>query len=488
MSTLAGSAVRILWYRRLAWLLLAVAAMRGLQVLASDPLLAIANNYDTIRVQSCIEAWPVRDAAIHPATRSPEAPFERYRFSDIGGTCFMTSEAVFAWLAWPGMWVEQSLTDDRSFSIRWKGALQFGMWLVIATWVTRRLLALDRSDLAAGHSAVAAAVVVDPGNVLYFNTFYTESAAVVFLYALLAGCLVALAPGGRARSWSDLAIGLAAVLLALSKIQHLFVPVVTVVCVALVAWLCRVDRRKLLLIIAVAALLGSSIQWLHMNSAGNESIRSANLVDTLFTALLPNASHPDDMLAELGLPATCIEQSGSSWYSPGMSERKLCPEVFALRQPDLIAAALRDPFMLGRALMGGANRAGAWIPAGLGVVAGQDSMGLPASIPSWSRLYEKLGPRALGALICALPVLALVLVCVRRSPAQAPVNAVLLTVGVLPLFVLATAILGDGYVDVPKHFQLGFATLTAAIVMLACLSLDRLIRRFEDRRTVQPMQ
>jgi hypothetical protein len=483
-SATVESGVRAAWYRRLAWLLLGLALLRGLQVLASDPLLAIANNYDTIRVQSCIEAWPVRDASIHPTTRSPAAPFERYRFTDIGGTCFMTSEALFAWLAWPGMWLEQSLTEDRSFSIRWKGSLQFGLWLALAIGCTRRLLALDRSDLAAGHAAVAAVAFVDPGNLLYFNTFYTESSAVLFLYALLAGCVVTMAQNGRARPWRDLAIGLAAMLLALAKIQHLFVPLVTVLCVALVAWLCRLDRRRLLLVVTLGALLGSSAQWLHMNSAGNDSIRSANLVDTLFTALLPNASQPEAMLSELGLPATCIEQSGSSWYSPGMSDRKLCPEVFALRQPGLIAAAVRDPLMLGRALVGGAKRADAWIPAGLGVVEGQDSMGLPASIPSWSRVHAKAGPLVRCALICVLPVLALVLVCARRSSTQAPANAVLLVLCVLPLVVLTTAILGDGYVDVPKHFQLGFASLTAAVVVLACLALDRVLRGIESRRAM----
>ena len=472
-----------IWYRHLAWWLLALAVMRGLQVLASDPMLAIANNYDMIRVQACVDAWPVRDGTIPPAANSPAAPLERFRFVDgVDAPCFMTSEALFAWVAWPGMWMEQALRADRTFSIRWKGALQFSLWIAIAAWCTRRLLALQRSDLAAGHAVVAAVAVVDPANLLYFNTFYAESSAVLFLYAVLAGILVAVAEGGVTRRWLIVAIGVAAILLALTKIQHLLVPLVVFVCVVVATAIGRLRLRLLSGVLAAGALLGVSAQWLHMNAESNGSNRSANLVDTLFTALLPNSGEPEVLLSRLGLPASCTEQSGSSWYSPGMVSRTLCPEVFALDQVDLIVAALRDPAMGGRTMLAGMDHARSWIPEGIGVMEGGDFARLPATVPSLSPAIAAVSPSALLALICILPAVSLVLVALRRSADQVPANAVVLALGVLPLCIYVTAVLGDGYVDLSKHFHLGISALVAALVVMACLLFDRVFRRLDGRR------
>jgi hypothetical protein len=77
----APETARSIWYRRAAWLLLALALLRGLQVVAGDPLLAVANNYDMIRVQACIDAWPAR---MRPFPRRPTAPTRLW--NDIGSS------------------------------------------------------------------------------------------------------------------------------------------------------------------------------------------------------------------------------------------------------------------------------------------------------------------------------------------------------------------------------------------------------------------
>ena len=47
--------------------LLALAVWRLAAILAAQPMLAVANNYDMIRVQACIDAYPVRAASISEA-------------------------------------------------------------------------------------------------------------------------------------------------------------------------------------------------------------------------------------------------------------------------------------------------------------------------------------------------------------------------------------------------------------------------------------
>ncbi len=465
---------RGIWFRRLTWLLIAVAIVRGLLIVASDPLLAVANNYDQIRVQACLGAFPDRDATIVPAANSPQAPYERFRFMpEVEAPCFLSSELLFAWAAWPAMQVERHLRADHSFSVRWKGGLQFVVWLLLAVGCTRRLISLDRADLALGHAIVCAVVVSDPGNFLYFNTFYAESSAILFCYALLVGVLVVLANPQSSSRPMLLAIMVAAFFLATAKIQHLIVPMIILLSVAFCEFAMRKPPKTLLFALAIGAAAGAGAQAVHMSTASNESIRSANLVDTLFMAMLPNASDPEILLAQLGLPDQCIEQSGRNWYSPGMVSRQHCPQVFELQQSDLLLASLRDPAMVARVMQEGATHAIPWIPAQLGLVEGENHGGLPSTVPSWNRLTAFVGPASLG-LLAGLPVFAIALVMLRRSAGQLAANAVLLSVSILPLLVFTTSVFGDGYVELSKHNQLGTACLLAALTIIVCLLIQRI--------------
>jgi hypothetical protein len=93
--------------------LLAIGTFRASNLVTADPLLAVANNYDMVRVQACINAYPIRDAAIPPKANSFLAPLSRYRFIDgVDATCFITSEDLFAFAALPGMWLESQVSAD----------------------------------------------------------------------------------------------------------------------------------------------------------------------------------------------------------------------------------------------------------------------------------------------------------------------------------------------------------------------------------------
>jgi hypothetical protein len=470
-------------YGRLAWLLMGLMLVRGWLVLAADPLLAVANNYDMIRVQACIDAFPDRPDSVAPASNSPAAPFSRFRFTGgVGASCFLTSEALFAWAAWPGMWLEQALRSDHSFSIRWKGGVQLMAWVALAVWCTRRLIHSGRRDLAAGHAAVCAIAVMDPGNTLYLNTFYSEASALLFLYAMLALMLVAFAAQRARGRGLPIALALSALLLMTSKFQHVLLPLIVLLAVLVAAGNARGTARPVALALLAGLSVGLLVQWMHRNAADNESIRHANVVDTLFTALLPNARDPAALLEDLGLPQDCLQQSGSSWYTPGMSERTLCPQVFAIDQRDLLRAALSDPAMSTRALIGGIAQMAPWIPGHLGVVEDQAFSGLPESVPSWSRVVDALGAKALGAWLFGLPMVALGLVLFRRSASQVAANVVVLAVSALPLCVLGAAVFGDGYADLARHTQLGIAALLAGTMMLGCLVADAAFRGFAGRR------
>lgn len=471
-------------YTGLAWIFLLIALLRGALLIGSDPLLALANNYDMIRVQACIDSYPARDASIPPAAGSHEAPLARYHFvHDVGAACFVTSQAIFAWMAWPGMWIEQALRADSTFSIRWIGSVQWACWMLLAFFCTRRLLSMQRADLALGYAAIQAIVLADPGNTLYLNTFYTEASAIFFLQALLAGIFVALASRKQMSMFLTLAIAASTSLLVLAKIQHLLLPLVIFGALLILRLVQGVVPARLLATLGVGLVVGAGAQFVHMNASHTDAIRSANVVDTLFMSMLPHANPPGALLVRLGLPETCVAQAGQNWYTPGMAERQLCPEVERVSHAALLSELIADPLLALRGLRFGTQHMRPWIPDHLGVVESVRLAKLPTYVPTLSRLLDRLPLSVFEFLLFALPVIGVVFVSLRRSAKYAATNAGILALCGIPLFVMATAVFGDGYVELPKHGQLAFPAMFAAVLTLACVAINALVRRIFDRLT-----
>ena len=157
---------------------------RGLAIVVADPVLAVANNYDMIRVQACIGAYPIREASMPLWANSYEAPLERYQFAKVETLCFVTSEVLFAIAAAPAMWAETYISSDDGFSIRWIGIMKLLGLVLIAGLVSAALLARS-PRIAASYAAFFAVVVCDPAMLLYLNTFYAEFSVIFFAYLLL---------------------------------------------------------------------------------------------------------------------------------------------------------------------------------------------------------------------------------------------------------------------------------------------------------------
>jgi putative flippase GtrA len=82
----------------LTLLLLAVAGYRGGALLLSEPMLAVANNYDMVRIHACIKAYPIRAPGVHPFSPSVDAPLSRYQFRyDLEADCFFSTEGLKGW-------------------------------------------------------------------------------------------------------------------------------------------------------------------------------------------------------------------------------------------------------------------------------------------------------------------------------------------------------------------------------------------------------
>jgi hypothetical protein len=473
------------WFSRLAALLLALAALRLVGLFAADPMLAVANNYDMIRVQACIDAYPDRDRAIPPEANSYDRPLERYRFlAGVGAPCFLTSEAAFALLAWPAMWAEQALRADRSFSVRWDGAIKLLLLAAVVIVVHRILVRRGASQLALGHAAVVALVLADPAIGLYLNGFYAEFSAVFFFYALLAGLVLGLSAAPHAPGRAVLVgIVLAAVGLALAKVQHVLTPLFVLGVVGLLHLLARRIDRRLLGALAAGAVLGAALQGAHLVSEQTRSMGRANKINTVFHALLPHAEDGPQLMRDLGLPAACAEHAGANWFTPGMAEGQLCPEALTLSRRALLRVVLTQPQLTARVVLDGVRRSRPWIPSYLGLVEGRALGRLPPTHPSLDRALSALPETAYLLLLGALPLWAAWLVWRRREAGQQAANVAIAILATYPWFSLAVVVLGDGYADTAKQSHLGTTAALAALVMAAALSFGARRRTSADRFT-----
>jgi len=449
-------------------LLLVIGMFRATSLVTADPLLAVANNWDMIRVQACIDAYPIRDASIPPIAQSHLAPLPRYRFiHGVDAICFVTSEDLFAFAAWPWMWLESQVSADGGFGIRWVGWVKLLTLAALAAAVSVALLRRGQTRLAVAHALVFALVLSDPAVTLYFSTFYAESAAMFSAWLLLAALLVTLArPEAPGTVWL-LLIAAGAFLLALSKAQHVLTPALILAVLVAGRLIGLRIARPLLAALAVGALLGGVIQAVQMRAQHTVTMRQANTINALFNGVLPNADDPERLLRELGLPAECARYSGEGWYTPGMAEGMRCGQAFELKRSRFLAVLLRDPALVARTWLDGVPRLRPWVSDYLGLVAGQHVGALPASQPSLSRVLDRLDPAAWMALVLSLPV-AGVAVAWRLAARQDHAGAAAtLALGTLPAMLLLIVVLGDGRGDVAKQAHLATTMLLAGWLCIA---------------------
>ncbi len=449
--------------------LLALGLLRALMLFVHDPLLAVANNYDMIRVQACIEAYPVREASIAPEANSYEAPISRYRFvSGVGATCFLTSEAIFAFLSFPAMAMEGAARASQEFSIRWVGLMKLLALVATGLLVSRAFLLADCKRAAVLHAGIFSVVLADPAVTLYLNTFYAEFAALLFAYILTALLLLDIArhqPAGRA--WQVL-LFVCPALLAISKVQHALTPMIILTAVLLAgAFSGRRMRKASLVLVLAGSMAGAMAQVTYLQSEGMQKMARANIVNTVMFGLLENASNPESTLAQLNLPAQCIDSIGKNWFTPGMQEGQHCPEVFAVSRIDVAGALLSDPPMLMRVVTQAIERSRPWIPIYLGLVEGESMGRLPPYMYTVSATLDRVPTPMFVVAFLVTPLFGGLLAWLAGRSGQHLASAAIAVLSLSPLPLLGVVALGDGFADTAKQAHLATAMFLAAMLSIS---------------------
>jgi hypothetical protein len=455
-----------LWARILLIALAALAIGRGIALIRHTPLLAFANSYDQVRYTTCLDLAPWRPG-VQADRANPPAPLSRFAFQPMPPkTCTWTSDLLFTAPVALGWRISEQMGGRAIHSVRRLADLRLLVWLVVAFWATRTFLRENRPDIALAHLAWLAVVGMDPANTLYLSTFYAEAAAVFGLYVCGVGTVAALLRPTRVA----LAVAaLGAVLLATSKFQHMLLP--TILCIAVAIGAGRAGRRAALALL-VGAALGGAIQYTNgaRNTPMAHNIRMVNRADYVLSVLLRETSDPYRVVKALDIDETCASFTGKSVYAMPGPVNKTCKSVDSWRHGTMWWLLVSDPPGLARALGHIPALLLPWQPEHLGLVEGGNFARLPPAFPQLSNVLGRSVATAWALLL--MPWFIVVVCFLRRAPAPARAFALMCAAG--SCSVPLVALLGDGDVEYAKHAHL---TIDFALASL-CVPLAAVLERF----------
>lgn len=450
---------------RLAWLgifLIACALLRIGVFVVHEPLIGLANNYDMVRVQACIDAWPVRDQSVHFAALSWEAPLPVYQLTEPRGIeCLAGTESWLAQAYRPLLgWLAKN--PDSTFELRAVARIKAGLFMAMII-VAAALVGRTRREGGALTvlGACCLAVVSDPGVTLFLAGFYGEYSAALFG---LAACFAIWYALSSARPPSTGAVVFTSIALLIfltcaAKIQHGAFGLVL-----LAALLLAVRNRPvrswipIAAAVGIGATLGLAFQLINMSSPLTAGIARANATNTVQLALLGNSSDPAHTAARLALPAGCIAAAGKSWLALKADGSPVCSEAGNFRRSQLPGLLVSEPQTLVRAWWSGATQAGRWITPVLGKVEGSYSPELPRNIATVDRLLAGI-PRPMFPVLLLAPMLMAVAMLRRRNGHLPRIDQaaafVLWFCAMFPAVSITIVVFGDGGADVVKQQHLG---------------------------------
>ncbi len=294
------------WYWE-AFCLLVYILLAGIQLFV-PPIFGVADNGDFPKVlapQNVCDPANEQDNFAYVCPRyviSPKCYWDSRLPSSEG--LFLAAVKLFA-----------SVTGRTSFRISGIGKAHFP-FLLLALILLLWTLHESPPVLRFGIPPLVILIFSDVAYVSYLNSFYMDAASMVFLLPSIAALAAWLL---RPRTWLALAFGVAGVLMAFAKTQH---TITAFFLAGLAAWFAaRAFREKGLRSLpgwawaaSASAVAGSAALLIGMTP---HDYKAEPLYSLVFYRLLPALPDKTEALADLGLPETYLEFSGTHAYSKG---------------------------------------------------------------------------------------------------------------------------------------------------------------------------
>ena len=313
--------------RVVAIALFVFALARGLSFVLHAPLLGLANNYDQIRYSICIGVAPYRPG-VQADQNNPKAPLRLYSFQDLPhDVCNWTSDLLLTAPLSLGWHLAEYYGAPSVHSIRKLGVLRVLIWCAAGLWAALAWLRAGSPIAALANLAGLGFIVFDPGNAIYFNTFYAEPAALFGLYLCLTGaCLALMQQGGRG---AYLVALMGACILATSKFQHVVLPALLGAGALAAGWK---NTRLVAFLFVVGSAFGLTAAMMNrLQSAETlNAVATANRADVVLSALLLNVDEPAAVARQLGLTEQCASYANPGGIFHARPIEKTCPGILTL--------------------------------------------------------------------------------------------------------------------------------------------------------------
>lgn len=291
------------------WILLGVLAAVCVQVFL-PPFVGLADNGDFPKIAghfSIGNPTARQDAWIYFQSRLPIAPQYHWESN------IPSSETV---LVWTSLRLAGLVGQADSFEIRYLGAIHTALLLLPFALLLRFLRPMGRT-YRLGIPVLAAIMFTDVAYIAYFNSFYADTGAFLFLLLSVIAALYLARDGGL--PWTLLFAG-SAVVLVTSKAQHSWLAVPLALFLGRCAWRARSTLRRTAAAISALTVLAAGV-W--MLEATPVYYSGRCLFNVIFYEMIPNSPTPLADLRELGMGPAELPWAGMSGFqadSPALSD------------------------------------------------------------------------------------------------------------------------------------------------------------------------
>ena len=322
----------------------------------------------------------------------------------------------------------------------------------------------------------------DMYTLLYINTLYLEFSVFAALFLLIPMTAILLSAREPPRLPVLILFLLSILWLGLSKQQYSPLASVTALTAAFVFWYRWREYPYATIFFMVALAIPLLFAQMNKDISIANAINFANKTNTYLGAVLPEAQDKEAALVRLRLPNHCLAGIGKTWYTPGMQENHLCPEVKDSSRIRLLGLFFEQPVTLYRPLYMASQRLHPFYPKYLGYFEepriGNTLRYQFAKSLNFTRVIGSLGANAgvwllvLGSALALIAILVLLGRGVHSTTEttlyQARFGLWLIALGGSVMFYsIFSSVFGDGYTEIPKHavgFTVGLAFQVSGLI------------------------
>lgn len=447
----------------LVYALILVGVLRMLVINFTSPIMAYGNNYDFIRQSSCTGLWQNYPDRLK-TEKNADAPVNALIFDGDKNPelCLISVDNIFPYIAT----IFHRIGDRVDFR-------EVSLWKVVFIVIFALLLFLQIGSYAAKVSLAVIFLLVfgDFGNLLYLNTFYQEFSVICASFlSLSAVVLLVEMPDQPKKGFIALTI-FSLIWLGLAKQQYLpFASVLSLAAAAIV--FLRWRTKPLFLIFFLVSIL-IPVVYGQLNKGDTAYMRSlnfANKTDAFLDAVLPEATDKQAALSYLGLPSSCMDGIGKSWYSPGVALKHPCPEVEHLSRFQLIKLFVLDPPTFYMPLYKAVVRTNPFGAYYLGYLENPadprtqryESLFKGTSFTTFLALFPPQAQclLALLSVVCGGVLFCNLAAWTSSKELTRLILAMIAVGGGTTIYTIASSVFGDAYVEIPRHamvFMIGAA-------------------------------